>query len=155
MSNILKTIHSKLVAEIAIKPLGFLTVPTFPMFSSCLRYFVSFFAQNLRKRLTFFDNNGELLCFFFGSFFVLIFHRKDCGATYGFPRFWTMRRGYSVITQEPGNIIVVDNKMAEVKVQNLLRLYKLRDKFDAVILAVHACLVEREFRCINSGEEVS
>ncbi|XP_058951928.2 proteasome inhibitor PI31 subunit-like isoform X2 [Pocillopora verrucosa] len=43
--------------------------------------------------------------------------------------------------------------MAEVKVQNLLRLYKLRDKFDAVILAVHACLVEREFRCINSGEE--
>lgn len=45
--------------------------------------------------------------------------------------------------------------MAEVKVQNLLRLYKLRDKFDAVILAVHACLVEREFRCINSGEEVS
>lgn len=45
--------------------------------------------------------------------------------------------------------------MAEVKLKNLLRLYKLRDKFDAVILALHACLVERGFRCINSGEEVS
>ncbi|KAJ7321804.1 Proteasome inhibitor PI31 subunit [Desmophyllum pertusum] len=43
--------------------------------------------------------------------------------------------------------------MAEVKLKNLLRLYKLRSKFDAVILAVHACLVERGFRCINSGEE--
>jgi len=32
-------------------------------------------------------------------------------------------------------------------------LYKLRNKFDAVILAVHACLVEGGFRCINSGEE--
>ena len=48
-----------------------------------------------------------------------------------------------------------ENKMAEVKLKNLLRLYKLRDKFDAVILALHACLVERGFRCINSGEEVS
>lgn len=45
--------------------------------------------------------------------------------------------------------------MAEVKLKNLLRLYKLRNKFDAVILAVHSCLVERGFRCINSGEEVS
>ena len=45
--------------------------------------------------------------------------------------------------------------MAEVKLKNLLRLCKLRDKFDAVILALHACLVERGFRCINSGEEVS
>lgn len=44
--------------------------------------------------------------------------------------------------------------MAELKVRNLLRLYKLRDKFDVVILAVHACLIERGFRCINSGEEV-
>ena len=44
--------------------------------------------------------------------------------------------------------------MAEVKLKNLLRLYKLRNKFDAVVLAVHACLVERGFRCINSGEEV-
>lgn len=44
--------------------------------------------------------------------------------------------------------------MAEVKLKNLLRLYKPRSKFDAVILAVHACLVERGFRCINSGEEV-
>ena len=44
--------------------------------------------------------------------------------------------------------------MAEVKLNNLLRLYRLRSKFDAVILAVHACLVERGFRCINSGEEV-
>lgn len=43
--------------------------------------------------------------------------------------------------------------MAEVKLKNLLRLCKLRDKFDAVILALHACLVERGFRCINSGEE--
>lgn len=43
--------------------------------------------------------------------------------------------------------------MAEVKLKNLLRLYKPRSKFDAVILAVHACLVERGFRCINSGEE--
>lgn len=46
-------------------------------------------------------------------------------------------------------------KMAEVKLKRLLRLYKLRNKFDAVILAVHACLVEGGFRCINSGEEVN
>ena len=44
--------------------------------------------------------------------------------------------------------------MAEVKLRNLFRLSKPRNKFDSVILAVHACLVERGFRCINSGEEV-
>lgn len=43
--------------------------------------------------------------------------------------------------------------MAEVKLRNLFRLSKPRNKFDSVILAVHACLVERGFRCINSGEE--
>lgn len=46
-------------------------------------------------------------------------------------------------------------KMAEVKVRNLLRLSRLRDKYDAVILATHACLVERGYRCIGCGEEVS
>ena len=45
-------------------------------------------------------------------------------------------------------------KMAEAKVKNLLRLSRPRNKFDAVILAVHSCLAERGFRCINSGEEV-
>ncbi|XP_029206287.2 proteasome inhibitor PI31 subunit-like [Acropora millepora] len=43
--------------------------------------------------------------------------------------------------------------MAEVKLKNLLRLSRPRNKFDAVILAVHSCLAERGFRCINSGEE--
>jgi hypothetical protein len=46
-------------------------------------------------------------------------------------------------------------KMAEGKVRNLLRLSTLRDKYDAVILAIHACLVEKGFRCIGSGEEVN
>ena len=44
--------------------------------------------------------------------------------------------------------------MAEVKLKNLLRLSRPRNKFDAVILAVHSCLAEKGFRCINSGEEV-
>ena len=70
-----------------------------------------------------------------------------------FPAFFGGWRGCQASALEPGK----ENhqgKMAEVKVNNLLRLYRLRSKFDAVILAVHACLVERGFRCINSGEEV-
>lgn len=44
--------------------------------------------------------------------------------------------------------------MAEGKVRNLLRLSSLRDKYDALTLAIHACLVEKGFRCIGCGEEV-
>lgn len=72
-----------------------------------------------------------------------------------FPALFVGWRGYQASAVEPGEEI--DNhhgKMAEVKLNNLLRLYRLRSKFDAVILAVHACLAERGFRCINSGEEV-
>ncbi|KXJ20527.1 hypothetical protein AC249_AIPGENE7335 [Exaiptasia diaphana] len=43
--------------------------------------------------------------------------------------------------------------MAEGKVKNLLRLSTLRDKYDALTLAIHACLVEKGFRCIGCGEE--
>lgn len=43
-------------------------------------------------------------------------------------------------------------KMAEAKVKNLLRMYRVKDKFDAVILAVHACLTEKGFCCVGSGE---
>ena len=44
--------------------------------------------------------------------------------------------------------------MAEANVRKLLRLYKLRDKYDAVILAVHACFTEKGFSCVGSGEQV-
>lgn len=71
-----------------------------------------------------------------------------------FPALFGGWRGYQASAVEPGKEIDNHPKMAEVKLNNLLRLYRLRSKFDAVILAVHACLAERGFRCINSGEEV-
>lgn len=38
--------------------------------------------------------------------------------------------------------------------KNLLRLSTLRDKYDALALVIHACLVEKGFRCVGCGEEV-
>ncbi|KAK3736799.1 hypothetical protein QZH41_011742 [Actinostola sp. cb2023] len=43
--------------------------------------------------------------------------------------------------------------MAEGKVKNLLRLSTLRDKYDALTLLIHACLVEKGFRCVGCGEQ--
>lgn len=89
---------------------------------------------------------------------IFIFKRRSSIETLEknskFPALFGDWRGYQASAAEPGKEIDNHGKMAEVKLNNLLRLYRLRSKFDAVILAVHACLAERGFRCINSGEEV-
>ncbi|EDO37152.1 predicted protein [Nematostella vectensis] len=43
--------------------------------------------------------------------------------------------------------------MAEAKLRNLLKIIHLRNKYDAVVVAIHACLLDREFKCVASGNQ--